>query len=182
VAPDQVRFPPIPAISYGGVPRMATWTARLADTLRVLDIGPLFRAGDSSGVITIEPPRVGTAGSGMLVPQVDGDGHEVAGIRSVFLQVPIGTYTGWNLGRKDRFENGLCSLQGSFVPFAATRAEREATGDPRPSLEERYPTRDAYLADFRAAADRLVVGRFLLPEDAQTLVQEAERSGIRAAP
>ncbi len=182
VAPDQVGFPPIPANSYGGVPRPATSTARLADTLHVLDFGPLFRAGDSSGIITVEPPRVGTAGYGVLVPQVDADGNDLAGIRSVFLQVPIGTYTGWNLGRKDRFENGLCNLQGSFVPFAPTRAEREAAGDPRPSLEERYPTRDAYLAAFRAAADRLVAERFLLPEDAQTLVQEAERTGIRAAP
>jgi len=135
VAPDQVRFPPIPANGYG-----------------------------------------------VLVPQVDADGNDLAGIRSVFLQVPIGTYTGWNLGRKDRFENGLCNLQGSFIPFAATRAEREATGDPRPSLEERYPTRDVYLAAFRAAADRLVADRFLLPEDAQTLVRGAERTGIRAAP
>jgi Alpha/beta hydrolase domain len=76
--------------------------------------------------------------------QVDADGKDLAGIRSVFLQTPIGTHTGWNLGRKDRFENGMCNLQGSFVPFAATKAERIAAGDPRLSIEERYPTKDAY--------------------------------------
>jgi hypothetical protein len=181
VAPDQVRFPPIPANDYGGVMRPATSTAHLADTLHVLDFGPLYRPGDSSGIITVEPPRVGSASYGVLVPQVDDDGNDIGGIRSVFLQVPIGTYTGWNLGRKDRFENGLCNLQGSFIPFAATRAQREAIGDPRPSLEERYPTPDAYASRFRAAANGLVVARFLLPEDADLLVQQAER-GIRAAP
>ena len=182
VAPDQVRFPPIPANSYGGAARPATSTARVFDPLHVLDFGPLFRAGESSGVITVEPPRVGTASYGVLVPQVDADGNDIGGIRSVFLQVPVGTYTGWNLGRKDRFEGGMCNLQGSFIPFAATRADRDATGDSRPSLEERYPTRDAYLAEFRAAADRLVAARFLLPEDAKVLATEAEHAGIRAAP
>ncbi len=92
----------------------------------------------------------------MLEMQVDADGNDLAGIRSVFLQTPIGTYTGWNLGRKDRFENGMCNLQGSFIPFAATKAERIATGDPRLSIEERYPTKDAYLAAFKKAANDLV--------------------------
>lgn len=182
VAPDQVRFPSIPANDYGGVPRPATSTARLADTLHVLDFGPLFRPGESSGVITVEPPRAGTGSYGVLVPQVDTDGNDIGGIRSVFLQVPVGTYTGWNLGRKDRFENGMCNLQGGFIPFAATRAEREAAGDPRPSIAERYPDKGAYVAAFRAAADRLVADRFLLPDDARRLVEQAERDGIRAAP
>ena len=118
----------------------------------------------------------------MLVPQVDADGNDIGGIRSVFVQVPIGTYTGWNLGRKDRFENGLCNLQGSFIPFAATRAERDATGDPRLSLEERYPTKAAYVTAIRNAADVLATRRFLLSDDAQKLVADAERDGIRSAP
>jgi len=62
-----------------------------------------------------------------------------------FCRAPDGTYTGWNPGRKDRFEGGQCNLQGSFIPFAATRAERLATGDTRPSIEERYPNKDAYV-------------------------------------
>ena len=182
VAPDQVRFPAIPANAYGGVQRPAVSSARLYNGLHVLDFGPQFRPGDSSGIITIEPPRVGTASYGVLEPQVDRDGNDLGGIRSVFLQVPVATSTGWNLFRKGRFENGLCNLQGSFIPFAATKAEREAVGDPRLSIEERYPGRDAYLAAFRAAADGLVAERFLLPEDARALVDEAARAGIRAAP
>jgi hypothetical protein len=183
VAPDQVRFPPIPANAYGGVTRPALPPGvRVYDTLHVLDYGPGYRAGDTSGVLSVEPPRVGTASYGVLVPQVDADGNDLAGVRSVFVQVPIGTYTGWNLGRKDRFENGMCNLQGSFIPFAATKAEREAAGDPRLSLEERYPTKQAYVTAFRAAADRLVGARLLLPEDATRLVAEAERTGVRSGP
>ena len=177
-----MRFPPIPANNYGGVERPATSTRRLYDTLHVLDYGPLYRAGDTSGIITLEPPRVGTASYGVLVPQVDADGNDIGGIRSVFLQAPIGTYTGWNPGRKDRFEGGQCNLHGSFIPFAATRAERMAAGDPRPSIEERYPSKDAYVAAFEKAADDLVAQRYLLPEDAKLLVGRAESEGISTAP
>lgn len=182
VAPDQVRLPPIPANDYGGTERPAVSTARVYDPLHVLDFGPLYRPGDTSGIITREPPGEGSASYGVLVPQVDADGNDIGGIRSVFLQVPIGTYTGWNIGRQGRFEGGMCNLIGSFIPFAATRAEREATGDARPSIAERYPDPQQYLLAFRAAADRLVAQRLLLPDDANALVAEAERTGIRAAP
>ena len=182
VAPDQVRFPPIPANHYGGVERPATSTARVHDTLHVLDFGPLYRAQDSSGIITREPPLVRSATYGVLEMQVDADGNDIAGIESVFSQVPIGTYTGWNLGRKDRFENGMCNLQGSFIPFAATRAERLAVGDPRLSIEERYPTKESYVAAFKKAADGLVAKRYLLPEDAKLLVDRAGKEGIRTGP
>jgi hypothetical protein len=90
--------------------------------------------------------------------------------------------TGWNLGRKDRFENGLCNLQGSFIPFAATRGERLAVDDSRLSIEERYPTRDAYVAAFERGAADLVAKRYLLPEDAKMLVERAREEGIRTAP
>jgi hypothetical protein len=114
--------------------------------------------------------------------QVDADGNDIGGLRSAFLQTPIGTYTGWNLGRKDRFENGLCNLQGSFIPFAATRAERLATGDPRLSIEERYPTIETYVAAFEKAVADLVAKRYLLSEDAKLLVERARQEGIRTAP
>lgn len=182
VAPDQVRFPPIPANAYGGVSRPATATTRVYDTLHVLDYGPLFRAGEESGIVTVEPPLVGTASYGVLVPQVDADGNDLGGIRSVFVQAPIGTYTGWNVGRAGRFEGGMCNLQGSFIPFAPDRAAREAAGDPRPSLAERYPDQAAYVAAFRAAAERLAAQRFLLPDDARALVTAAERGGVGAVP
>jgi len=182
VAPDQVKFPSIPANSYGGVKRPATVTTRVYDTLHVLNFGPLFRPGEESGVITVEPPRVGSASYGVLAPLVDPDGNDLGGIRSVFVQAPIGTYTGWNVGRAGRFEGGMCNLQGSFIPFAPDRAAREATGDPRPSLAERYPDQAAYVAAFRAGAERLVAQRFLLEEDARALVAAAERNGIAAVP
>jgi hypothetical protein len=182
VPPDEVRFPPIPANRYGGVERMATSTSRVYDTLHVLDFGPLYRAEDSSGIITREPPLVRSGSYGVLEMQVDADGNDIAGVRSVFAQVPIGTYTGWNLGRKDRFENGMCNLQGSFIPFAGTRTERLAIGDPRPSIEERYPSKESYLAAFKGAAGGLVAKRYLLPDDAKLLTERAEKEGIRTGP
>jgi Alpha/beta hydrolase domain len=182
VPPDRVRFPEIPANFYDEVERPAVSPLRIYDSLHVLDFGPLYRAEESSGVISREPPHIGSGSYGILEMQVDADGNDLAGIRSVFLETPIGTYTGWNLGRKDRFENGMCNLQGSFIPFAATRAERIATGDPRLSIEERYPTKEAYLAAFKKAADDLVAKRFLLPDDAALLVRRAESEGIRSGP
>lgn len=177
VEPSQVRFPRIPANAYGGVERPAVKFLGVTNPLRVLDFGPRYIAADSSGIIDQEPPRVGTREYGLRVPQVDADGNDLAGIRSVTLQVPRGTYTGWNLGRAERFEDGFCSLSGSFIPFAATRAEREAAGDPRRSIEERYASKDAYVAQVRAAAEQLVAARFLLPQDAARMVAEAELSG-----
>jgi Alpha/beta hydrolase domain len=182
VPPDRVRLPEIPANFYGEVERPAVSPLRIYDTLHVLDFGPLYRAEDSSGIITREPPQVGSGSYGVLEMQVDADGNDLAGIRSVFLHAPIGTYTGWNLGRKDRFENGMCNLQGSFIPFASIKAERIAAGDPRLSIEERYPTKDAYLAAVKKAADDLVAKRFLLPNDADSLVNTAETEGVRNAP
>jgi hypothetical protein len=72
--------------------------------------------------------------------------------------------------------------RGSFIPFAATRQERLATNDPRLSIEERYPTREAYVAKVRQAADKLVARRLLLSADAARLIADAERDGIRTAP
>ena len=144
----------------------------------------LFRSksGDISGVGTVEPPRPGTGRYGALVPQVDADGNDLGGVRNLFVQVPIGTYTGWNLFNKSFYEDGFCTLQGSFVPFAATKAERAANGDPRPSLEERYPTKDAYVAAVKRAAENLVKERYLLAEDANRLIAAAEKDGVRTAP
>ena len=182
VPPDQVRFPPIPANEYGGVKRPATVTTRVYDTLHPLDFGPQFKPEDESGIITIEPPRIGTASYGVLVPQVDQDGNDIGGIRSVFAQAPVGTYTGWNVGRAGLFEGGMCNLQGSFIPFAPTKAAREATGDPRLSIEERYASADAYVAAIRTAASSLVQQRFLLPEDATVLIARAQQGGPAAVP
>ena len=106
----------------------------------------------------------------VLVPRVDHDGNDVAGIRSVTLQVPFGTYTGWNLRRKGYMEDRNCGLQGSYFPFTRWRDERGA--DLRPSLEERYASNAVYARQFEAAAQRLQQEGFLLPEDAARLVRE----------
>jgi hypothetical protein len=182
VAPDQVRLPAVPATSYSEVARPALRYLAVHNPLHVLDYGPLYRPAETSGVITVEPPRASTAAYGVLVPQVDADGNDVGGVRSLHVRVPLGTYTGWNLGRKDRFEDGFCSLQGSFIPFALTRQERLEAKDPRPSIEERYPSKEAYVAKVKQEAAELVALRLLLPSDSARLIREAEEGGIRRGP
>jgi hypothetical protein len=86
------------------------------------------------------------------------------------------------LYNKNYFEDGFCTLSGSFIPFAPTKQERLAIADARPSIEERYPTKETYVAAFRKAANDLVAQRFLLADDAARLISEAERNGIRSAP
>ncbi len=182
VAADQLHFPPIPANNYGGVDRPAVPPERVANALHVLDFGPLYHPETTSGIISIEPPLARTAAYGVLVPKVDADGNDIGGVRSVFLAAPIGTYTGWNLYRKGNFEGGLCNLQGSFIPFAATRAEREEVGDPRLSIEERYPTKEVYATMVEKAAEALVNKRLLREDDARMLVDEARAKGVRTGP
>jgi len=121
-----------------------------------------------------DPPAAPVQPYPTMVPAVDADGNEVAGLRLPHLAVPLGTYTGTNV-YKD-FPSELCDRDGTFIPFARTRADRESTGDPRPSLEERYGTRDVYVAKVKAAADALVAARLLLPEDAARSVEAAAAS------
>ena len=110
------------------------------------DYGEDYRPEESSRRhLSVEPPKVGAAQYGTLVAQVDADGNDLGGIRNVFVQVPIGTYTGWNLFNRSFYEDGFCTLQGSFIPFARTRQERLDAGDPRLSIEERYPSKEAYV-------------------------------------
>ncbi len=182
VAPDQVHFPPIPANAYGNVSRPAVKFQRLHNPLHVHDYGEDYRPEESSGILAVEPPKVGPAQYGTLVAQVDADGNDLGGIRNVFVQAPIGTYTGWNLFNRSFYEDGFCTLQGSFIPFARTRQERLDAGDLRLSIEERYPSKDVYVAAIKKAADGLVAARYLLPEDASRLVSQAEREGVRLAP
>jgi hypothetical protein len=108
------------------------------------------------------------------VPQVDADGNELAGIKVPDVAVPLATTTGWNL-RAESVGNPdeLYSLLGSYIPFAKTRAEREARKDPRPSIEERYKDRDDYMARVKTAAQGLVRDRLVLEEDVQVLIDRA---------
>ena len=183
VAPDQVHFPDIPASAYGGVERPAVHYAGVTNPLHVLDFGRDYHPGEASGVIATNPPGQTAAPYAVLVPQVDEDGIDVAGIRSVYQLAPIGTYTGWNLFRSGLFDGGgLCASQGSFIPFAPTRAERAKTGDPRLSIEERYATPFAYTLAIKRSVEILVRRRCMLPEDAERVAAEAEKGGIRKGP
>jgi hypothetical protein len=88
------------------------------------------------------------------------------------IQVPLGTYTGWNLRAKEiGGADQLYALVGSFIPFPRTKAERAKSGDPRLSVEERYPGRDEYLAKFEQAAKSLASQGYLLPSDVPELVK-----------
>jgi hypothetical protein len=179
VKPSEVRFPAIPANSYGGVARPATKFTGLANGLRVLDFGPAFNATDESGIASIEPPTSGSAEYAVLVPQVDEDGNDLAGIRSTQQQAATATYTGWNLGAPGTVaEDFMCTLSGSYIPFATTKAERLAAGDPRLSLQERYKDHKGYVKAVEKATKSLVKQRFLLQKDADRLVAEAEASNI----
>jgi hypothetical protein len=97
-------------------------------------------------------------------------------LRTPELAVPLGTYTDWDfrsesIGSPDT----LIAMAGSFIPFAKTRAEREKSGDPRLSIEERYPNRADYLRRVQEAANRLVTERYVLPEHVKTIVEEARQ-------
>jgi len=159
------RFPAIPGLRFPTV----------VNTLELLDFGPSF--GRHGGRLALQPPFRSTAYP-ILVPTSDADGHDVAGIRSMQIRVPLGTSEGWNIRADGHRAPALCGLSGSFVPFAATRAERLATGDPRLSLEERYTDHAGFVRNVEAAAQALVAERFLLSEDAARFVEAAKASDV----
>jgi hypothetical protein len=109
-----------------------------------------------------------------LVPQVDADGNELAGVRVPEQAVPLATTTGWNF-RAERLGNpsDIYALLGSYLPFAPTRAERESRGDTRRAVDERYRSKNDYLQRIRDAASRLVRDRFLLEEDVANVMDRA---------
>lgn len=169
-----------PTAAAIGLPRIpnAPSPDGLINPLPDTDFGSTFHANDLSGVISIEPPAV-KKNIPLLVPKADADGIDVGGIPSVLRQNPLGTYLGWNVTAAGFNQGKVCGLQGGYIPFAKTKAERMQSGDPRPSLEERYASHDAYVAAVKASADKLVAQRFLLKEDADKLVAQAEASDVR---
>jgi hypothetical protein len=141
------------------------------------DFGKGFDYADMRGAMGATPPRI-VGIIPQLMPRIDADGNETSGIRSPLVEAPLGSYVGWNVTASGFQAGRYCGNTGGYIPFAATRAERLAKGDPRPSLEERYPSRDAYVARVTAAADALVKQRYLLAEDAARIVAQARDAKI----
>lgn len=134
---------------------------RVHEALR-LGFGPQWK----KRIITKQPPGVGKPFPA-LVPQVDKDGNDLGGVRLPELEVPLATYTGWNL--RDPaigLPNERVSFLGSFLPLAKAKADQ----DSRVPIGERYESRDEYLKRFRGAAEKLAVDRFVLKEDVEALV------------
>jgi hypothetical protein len=155
-------FPAIPGVRYPEVIQRPPCR----------DLGPDF---ETRGTITVEPPRIRGLYT-VRVPKSGPDGNDLGCLLPPEVAVPLATYTGWNLRRRDAGAEGmLVSLMGSYIPFPKTRAEREATGDPRQSVEDRYGNFEAYRKQFAAACDELVERRYLLPEDAKRLVAGREK-------
>jgi hypothetical protein len=154
VPPTSIAFPNIPDVTFTG------------------SHNPLRRNNFNTF-----PPLQG-GGYVVLAGRVDPDGNMIAGIRHPNLSVPIGTFTGWNLRREGFAKGAQCGGAGSFIPFASNGEERQESGDPRLSIEERYPTHDAYVSAVAQAADRLVQERLLLQRDAEVIVERAEGSSI----
>ena len=135
-----------------------------------IDFGADFA---QTGVITIEPPIQG-ANYPLLLPQVDSDGNELAGLRTAAVAVPLGTYTGWNLyDARVGPPTEMIDLQGAFIPLAPTSAIR-LDGDTRPAINERFANRDEYLGRVSAHGLELVEGGYLLQDDMAGYLLEAD--------
>jgi hypothetical protein len=150
VPPSELKFPALPNVC----PPQAT------NNIAVLDDW-------------VNPPRQPTRTYTALVPQVGADGNEVAGILLPAIAVPRATHTGWNLYRTPELASELYDREGIWLPFARTQAERQAKGDPRPSLAERYGTHAAYVKQVNDVVQDLLCARLLLPEDAARFIDEA---------
>ncbi len=155
--------------SLAAIPGMCLADPDALAVLRPLDLGPDAERG--VGRYPAEP--IGGPYPA-AVSAVDDDGNELAGIRMPDVAVPIATHVGFNPRHRELDGPGqIIEYFGSSVPFARTADEREATGDPRPSIAERYVDCDDYLDRVRAAAGRLVEHRYLLATDVELCVELA---------
>ena len=160
VSQAELGWPSIPGIHYSG----------LATVRTLMDFGPRAH----QGILDLYPPRVTASVYPAFVPKVDADGNDIAGIRLPPVAAPVATYTGW--GHRATAHGGPdgCEQFGQTIAFAATRAQRDATGDPRPSLAERYPTRQHFVDAVARAARTLERDRLLLPDDVARYIEAAQ--------
>jgi hypothetical protein len=174
-----VGFPDIPGVTYTG----------LKTTRYLFDYGPHYYDGSPlGGIATINPPVItppyeDNPANGPIypsfVPTTDSDGNDIAGVRLPDVTVPLATYTGWAL-RSGVWANDGCESSGQYIPFAKTRAERTASGDPRPSVQERYPSFGEYYSEVIRAIDGLVKDRLMLCEDAADQQARLLQAGLNA--
>jgi hypothetical protein len=158
----ETGFPALPGVRYPEVIQRPS----------AFDYGPEF---STKGILSIDPPRV-LGRYQVRVPKSGPDGNDLGALLPPEVAVPLATYTGWNLRRRDAgAEAMLASLAGSFIPFARTKAERQAAGDPRESVAERYGSFAEYRRRFAAACEDLVGRRYLLREDADRLLAGRDR-------
>ena len=156
-----------PAIPGGAVPQSP-------NPMPALDFGP--RAEE--GILDREPPEVlAEEGYPVLVPAVDTDGNEIAGVRAPMISAPVGAFAGWNIRRRGVGGGAMHEFSGSYIPFPDTPEERAATGDPRPSLLERYGDAAGYVRVVEAAARTLIEEGFMLEEDLARVLARAEDWG-----
>jgi hypothetical protein len=180
-SPANPALPPTSYVFYDGIHH----------TGDLFDFGPEFY----QGIVSISPPILLGTPYQIFVSKTDSDGNDIAGVRVPSVSVPIATYTGWAQragSNSDPDPGGAASMvdgcdgSGQYIPFPDTKAHRLSTGDPRPSLQERYGnsagTNANYVAAVTASANALVSQRFLLPEDVATYVTPATLMVIPANP
>jgi len=141
------------------------------------DWGPQFNRADATGVPTNLPPPI-TKVIAMKVPRVDADGNELGGVPTVLRDAPLGTYLGWNITASGFHQGQVCNYVRGYIPVATTLAERLATGDPRPSLVERYVNHAGYVAAVTAAANSAFAQGYLLAADRDALIAAAMASSV----
>lgn len=157
---DAVQFPNIPGVTFPTV---------IHEAYRA-NYGPRW----IQGIIDYQPPKLGKPFTS-LVAQVDEFGNEIGGAPTLEIMAPLATYAPWNL-RHDApaAQDELTDFYGTYIPLPLTEAQREQSGDPRPSVEKLYDSRDRYLQVASAAAKQLVREGFLRPEDVDRALRRAE--------
>ncbi len=157
------QFPPIPGVATPVGP----------NELPLMDFGE-----ETPGILTKEPPDLPPGKSYVvLVPAVDRDGNDLAGVHAPMVAAPLGTYTGWNLRARGFGHGALYRFEGSYFPFPETASDRAITGDPRPAILERYPDQTAYVRAIGQAVRELAAVGLMLEEDVERAVAAAASWG-----